>query len=298
MGPKDQDNIKRVLFLSGIAVALIYCGLTFTSLSGVKRGGFHVVSEKKSARALAEEIAQLQQPQRAPVSVGGSSLSEHTGLDGHNHGPDEPCGEKCSKHHSHLDMVQEAAEGKGESTEPARFAVVKPAASPLYSMTADGLDGRPVALSGFAGKVLLVTNVASACGYTEQNYQGLQRLHDMFRDRGFEVLAWPCNQFGNQEPGDSQTISEFVKSRYNVTFPVFAKVDVNGPAAHPVFTFLKGVLGPGAADAADWNFNKYLVDRRGFPVKHYASAFEERVLEADILAELGRPQRAAATSTA
>lgn len=133
-----------------------------------------------------------------------------------------------------------------------------------------GADGKPVDLSAYAGKVLLIVNTASKCGFTPQ-YAGLESLHRDFADRGFEVLGFPCNQFGAQEPGNAAEIAEFCTINYDVTFPVFAKVDVNGPGADPLFQRLRkdapGLMG---TTSIKWNFTKFLVDRAGKVVRRYA----------------------------
>lgn len=142
--------------------------------------------------------------------------------------------------------------------------------------------GRTAALSDYAGKVLLIVNTASKCGFTPQ-YAGLEDLHRKFADRGFEVLGFPCNQFGAQEPGDAAEIAEFCTVNYDVTFPVFAKVDVNGPNADPLFEQLKndapGLMG---TKSIKWNFTKFLVDRNGKVVRRYAPNITPAALEKDI----------------
>lgn len=133
----------------------------------------------------------------------------------------------------------------------------------VYSFSARSIDGRDISLSDFAGRVLLIVNVASECGFTPQ-YAGLETLYRDYRDQGFTVLAFPCNQFGAQEPGSAQTIAEFCASRYGITFPLFDKIEVNGPNAHPLYAWLKsqkaGILG---SESIKWNFSKFLIDRQG-----------------------------------
>jgi glutathione peroxidase len=152
----------------------------------------------------------------------------------------------------------------------------------LFKIPVVGIDGSPTTLEPFRGKVLLVVNVASACGFTPQ-YQGLEVLFRKFRDRGFAVLGFPCNQFGRQEPGSDSDILCFTRERYAVTFPLFAKIDVNGDGAHPLFRLLKrhakGVLG---TESIKWNFTKFLVDRQGEVVDRFASATTPATLEARI----------------
>jgi glutathione peroxidase len=139
----------------------------------------------------------------------------------------------------------------------------------IYDFTAETLAGEVVALTRFQGQVLLIVNTASACGFTPQ-YQGLEALHEALGPRGFAVLGFPCNQFGAQEPGDSRAIETFCTGSYGVTFPMFAKIDVNGATAHPLYNFLKSEK-PGLLGAAiKWNFTKFLVDRSGRVVARFA----------------------------
>lgn len=148
--------------------------------------------------------------------------------------------------------------------------------------------GGQVPLAAHAGKVLLIVNVASKCGFTPQ-YEGLEALHRRFADRGFAVLGFPCNQFGAQEPGDAEEIAKFCSLTYDVTFPVFAKIEVNGPAADPLYSYLKkaapGVLG---SQSIKWNFTKFLVDRQGQVVKRYAPTTKPDDIAADIEALLAQ----------
>ncbi len=147
-------------------------------------------------------------------------------------------------------------------------------------------DGATMPLSTWAGKVLLVVNTASKCGFTSQ-YGGLETLHRLFESRGFAVLAFPCNQFGAQEPGDAAEIANFCSTTYDVTFPLFAKIDVNGADADPLFDRLKaeapGLLG---SKAIKWNFTKFLVDRQGRAVKRYAPTTKPEDIAGDIEALL------------
>ncbi len=140
----------------------------------------------------------------------------------------------------------------------------------LYAFSAPLLDGRDVRMGDFKGKALLIVNTASKCGFTPQ-YAGLEQLYLTYKDRGFAVLAFPCNQFGRQEPGSAEEIGAFCQKNYAVSFPVFAKIDVNGPGAHPLYRFLKesrrGFLGLGRIT---WNFAKFLVDRKGEVVARFS----------------------------
>jgi glutathione peroxidase len=143
-------------------------------------------------------------------------------------------------------------------------------------------EGTQVDLSPYAGKVLLIVNVASKCGFTPQ-YAGLEALHRRFGDRGFEVLGFPCNQFGAQEPGDATEIASFCSLTYDVTFPVFGKIDVNGPDAAPLYRWLKkqapGLLG---TEGIKWNFTKFLIDRDGNVADRYAPQTKPEDIVADI----------------
>nr|WP_320134006.1 glutathione peroxidase [uncultured Holophaga sp.] len=153
---------------------------------------------------------------------------------------------------------------------------------PLYRLTVQTLEGREQSLAAFAGKVLLIVNTASKCGFTPQ-YEGLEALYRRYRDQGLEILGFPCNQFGGQEPGDEAEIRAFCQLRFQVDFPLFAKVEVNGEGAHPLFRHLKreapGLLG---SEAIKWNFTKFLVDRQGRVVARYAPATAPDKLSADI----------------
>jgi glutathione peroxidase len=146
--------------------------------------------------------------------------------------------------------------------------------------------GGTAALAGHAGKVLLIVNVASKCGFTPQ-YAGLEALHRRFADKGFAVLGFPCNQFAGQEPGDAQEIATFCTTTYDVTFPVFAKIDVNGPGADPLYAHLKaaapGMLG---TRSIKWNFTKFLIDRSGKVVRRYAPTIKPDDIARDIEALL------------
>ena len=142
--------------------------------------------------------------------------------------------------------------------------------------------GEPLDLSEKLGTVLLVVNTASKCGFTPQ-YEGLEALHQRFADRGFEVLGFPCNQFGAQEPGDANEIAEFCTVNFGVTFPLMAKIDVNGPDVSPVFDWMKGeAKGLLGSKAIKWNFTKFLIDREGHVVKRYAPTDRPESIAADI----------------
>jgi glutathione peroxidase len=155
----------------------------------------------------------------------------------------------------------------------------------IHEFTAKSLAGEDVALKQFKGQVLLIVNTASACGFTPQ-YKGLEALQKTFGPRGFSVLGFPCNQFGHQEPGDAKQIEQFCSLNYGVTFPMFAKIDVNGNNAHPLYRYLKseksGLLGA----SIKWNFTKFLIDRSGNVVGRYAPTAKPEGLAKDIEALL------------
>ena len=156
-----------------------------------------------------------------------------------------------------------------------------------YTTPVTQIDGTETDLSGYSGQVLLIVNTASACGYTPQ-YRGLQALYQRFKDQGFAVLGFPCNQFGSQEPGTADEIQEFCEKKFSVTFPLFAKIDVNGPDTHPLYQQLKSAK-PGLLGSQDikWNFTKFLVSRDGQVQKRYGSQKDPNDLEPAVLEALG-----------
>ncbi|GAB3397952.1 glutathione peroxidase [Massilia agilis] len=157
-----------------------------------------------------------------------------------------------------------------------------------FDFQANALDGTPTELSRWRGKVLLIVNTASECGFTPQ-YEGLEKLYREFKDRGLVVLGFPCNQFGKQEPGTEAEIRAFCQQQYQVSFPLFAKVDVNGDTAHPLFKYLKqqapGVLG---TEGIKWNFTKFLINKDGSVFKRYAPQTKPEELAGDIEGLLGK----------
>ena len=152
----------------------------------------------------------------------------------------------------------------------------------LHEFSATTLDGAERSLADYRGQLVLIVNVASRCGFTPQ-YTGLEALYREFRERGLVVLGFPCDQFGHQEPGDADEIRTFCSTNYDVTFPMFAKIEINGANAHPLYRFLKsaapGVLG---SEAIKWNFTKFLVDRDGRVVRRYAPTDTPEAIRADI----------------
>ncbi|GLH78267.1 glutathione peroxidase [Bradyrhizobium sp. SSBR45G] len=155
----------------------------------------------------------------------------------------------------------------------------------IYDFAATSLTGEEVSLKRYAGQVLLIVNTASACGFTPQ-YRGLEALQREFASRGFAVLGFPCNQFGAQEPGTAEEIGAFCSTKYDVTFPLFAKIDVNGADAHPLYKFLKGEKTGLLGSAIKWNFTKFLVDRDGNVVSRHAPTTTPEALRKEIEALL------------
>ena len=156
----------------------------------------------------------------------------------------------------------------------------------VYDFEAQTIDGQTVALSAYQGKVLLIVNTASACGFTPQ-FAGLEKLHQDYADQGLVVLGFPCNQFGSQDPGSNEEIGAFCQKNYGVSFPMMAKTEVNGAQAHPLYQWLKtqapGVLG---SEGIKWNFTKFLVGKDGVSVKRYGSVDTPASVSKDIAAAL------------
>jgi glutathione peroxidase len=151
----------------------------------------------------------------------------------------------------------------------------------LSDFTATRLDGREEDLATYAGKVVLVVNTASQCGFTPQ-FEGLEQLYRQYVDQGFVVLGFPCNQFGGQEPGDEERIGAFCQKNYGVSFPMFAKVEVNGDDAHPLFRWLREQRGGVLGDTIKWNFTKFLLDRQGRVVSRYGPIVRPDKLAPDV----------------
>lgn len=160
----------------------------------------------------------------------------------------------------------------------------------LYQVSAQLLDDQPLSLSSFKGRVLLIVNTASKCGFTPQ-YAALEQLYRDYNRRGFEILGFPCNQFGNQEPGAADEIGAFCQRNYGVSFPIFAKIDVNGPHTHPLYRILKSAR-PGlfGLQRINWNFTKFLVDREGRVVSRHAPSTPPEKLREKIEALLPQSQ--------
>lgn len=152
----------------------------------------------------------------------------------------------------------------------------------IYDIEVETIDGKKISLNEYKNKVLLIVNVASKCGFTSQ-YEGLEKLYDKYKDKDFVVLGFPCNQFMNQEPATNEEIKEFCSLTYDVSFPMFSKIDVNGDEAHPLYKFLKskasGFLG---TEAIKWNFTKFLIDKNGNIINRYSPSTTPKSLEDDI----------------
>lgn len=153
--------------------------------------------------------------------------------------------------------------------------------SSLHDFSATAIDGQEVALSSYDGKVVLVVNTASKCGFTPQ-FEGLQKLYDEFGDRGFAVLGFPCDQFANQELDDDDAIAGFCQKNYGVSFPMFSKIDVNGDEAHPVYKWLKSQKGGLIGGGIKWNFTKFLVGKDGQVIGRYGSTTKPEKISKDI----------------
>ena len=152
----------------------------------------------------------------------------------------------------------------------------------VYDFTVQTIQGRSQSLKDFEGQLLLIVNVASKCGFTKQ-YTGLQALYEKYKGKGFSILGFPCNQFGGQEPGTEEEIQSFCDLNFHVTFPLFAKLNVNGKDTHPLYQFLKseqkGILG---TEAIKWNFTKFLIDKKGHPIERFASKDTPEEIESRI----------------
>lgn len=153
----------------------------------------------------------------------------------------------------------------------------------IFNFSCKDVNGKEINLSNYSGKVIMIVNTASKCGFTPQ-FKGLQELYRSYSNQDFEILGFPCNQFANQEPGTNQEIAEFCNINYEITFPIFSKIKVNGPSAHPLFKFLTsekpGLLG---TNSIKWNFTKFLINRNGEPVKRFSSKTTPEEMSSEIL---------------
>ncbi|MDC7218924.1 MAG: glutathione peroxidase [Spirochaetales bacterium] len=157
----------------------------------------------------------------------------------------------------------------------------------FHQFKADSLQGKEISMEDYKGKVVLVVNTASKCGLTPK-YKGLEELYKTYKDQGLVILGFPCNQFANQEPGDSKSISEGCLINYGVSFPVFSKIDVNGDDAHPIFKYLRNKKKGFGGSKIKWNFTKFLIDKEGNPVKRFAPTFKPEKLTKHIEKQLAQ----------
>lgn len=157
----------------------------------------------------------------------------------------------------------------------------------FYDLEAKSLQGKPVKMDNYKGKVVLVVNTASKCGFTPQ-YEGLEKLYTKYKDDGLVVLGFPCNQFGAQEPGGANDIQEFCQVNYGVSFPIMEKIDVNGTNTHPVFKYLKSKLGGFLGSGIKWNFTKFVIDKSGKPVERFSPITKPEAIEPMIKKLLGK----------
>lgn len=153
--------------------------------------------------------------------------------------------------------------------------------SKIYDFNVPNSKNQDVSMKDYEGKVLLIVNTASKCGFTPQ-YEDLQKLYDEYNDKGLEILAFPCDQFANQEPGTNEDIQEFCKLNFGLTFPVLGKINVNGEASHPLYQYLKKEKGSLFGSNIKWNFTKFIVDKKGTVVKRYAPTVKPLSMKADI----------------
>ena len=154
-------------------------------------------------------------------------------------------------------------------------------ASEFYELSANTPQGRPVSMADYKGKVVLVVNTATQCGLTPQ-FEGLEKLYTTYKDQGLVVLGFPCNQFGSQEPLSNEAMEETCKLNHGVSFPLFEKLEVNGPGTHPLFRYLKKRLGGWFGSRIKWNFTKFLIDKDGKPVKRFAPITKPEAIEPQI----------------
>jgi glutathione peroxidase len=155
----------------------------------------------------------------------------------------------------------------------------------FYDFTATSIDGETIPMSNYKGKVVVVVNTASECGFTPQ-YGGLEALYEKYGDQGLEILGFPCNQFGKQEPGSDKDIASFCQLNYGVSFQMFSKIDVNGSEAHPLYKFLKNEKGGLLGSKIKWNFTKFLIDRNGNVVERFGTSTKPEQMEKDIVSLL------------
>jgi glutathione peroxidase len=160
-------------------------------------------------------------------------------------------------------------------------AIAQKNVAPFYKFKSKNIEGKEISMKAYEGKVVLIVNTASKCGFTPQ-YEGLETLYKKFKDKGLVILGFPCNQFGGQEPGSAEEISKFCSLKYGVTFPMFQKIEVNGDNADPLYKYLKTALPGTLGNDIKWNFTKFLLDKKGNPVSRYGSSTKPEDIIADI----------------
>eukprot|EP00955_Chlamydomonas_euryale_P032123 336484-Chlamydomonas_euryale.AAC.3 len=239
-------------------------------------------SQNYNARAIEDEVVRLLAERGAPaLNAAGGGSGMHGG------GPAGTSGRSPAALSPVPIIGNEQVEEKAPDDGGGGDTGNAPALGSLFALSAMDIDGNVVPLSRYAGKVVIVVNVASACGFTNENYAGLQKTYEKYHDHGLEILGFPCNQFGNQEAGSEAEIKEFCTSRYHVTFPMFSKVEVNGGGTHPVYEFLKRELpvaeggggGSGPGRDLSWNFFKFFVNKRGRPIALLPQSFDAAAVE-------------------
>ncbi len=160
-------------------------------------------------------------------------------------------------------------------------AMAQKSSAQFYKFKSKSIDGKEISMKAYEGKVVLIVNTASKCGFTPQ-YEGLEKLYKQYKDKGLVILGFPCNQFGGQEPGSAEEISKFCSLKYGVTFPMFQKIEVNGDNADPLYKYLKTALPGTLGNEIKWNFTKFLLDKKGNPVSRYGSSTKPEDITADI----------------
>lgn len=174
-----------------------------------------------------------------------------------------------------------SAKKNGETEKNESLTSANTVSQNLYNFSAMNIQGKETNMSDFKGKVVLVVNTASKCGFTSQ-FEGLEELYKKYKNEGLVIVGFPSNQFGNQDPGSNDEILEFCQANYGVTFPMFEKIDVNGENAHPIYTYLKNNVPNTEADNIKWNFTKFLIGKDGKPVKRFESSVKPADIEKDI----------------
>lgn len=160
-------------------------------------------------------------------------------------------------------------------------AIAQKQTAQFYTFKAKSLDGKEISMKSYTGKVVLIVNTASKCGFTPQ-YEGLETLYKKYQPKGLVILGFPCNQFAGQEPGNSEEIAKFCSLKYNVTFPMFQKIEVNGDNTDPLYKYLKNALPGTLGNDIKWNFTKFLLDKKGYPINRYGSSTKPEEIAADI----------------